>query len=587
MRRAFVNLGCYNAVNHHCYSLNMAEDQGKQDKEKIDFTREGEALGYISLDQARVLAMRTARETPGAYGRRLRNIPMAFAVVGDSETEDHYVVTLSYRPEGQFTGTPGQEQFFIEKEGVVAFRQVLSLPRREGERRLPVAAVAIGLVALVIVVIVGVVFAVGGSSNSENPAAANAAVPVGSTSQPAAPNIQPTSTAAPLLSPAANPTPSTPTNASGLSRGGIISGVVTDADTKRPIPGIQIEARNVEQDNPRYSIPSDGSGRYTLSGIAPGQYRVRVTFGSGDYIPEVYDDRLNWDAADIVTVRGPDPIDGIDFALKIGAQISGTVTDAETGRPISNARLNAGPVAWEWMIGTETDADGNYTIRGLPDGLTRVAANDERFGYVSQRRTVSVTGLETLTGLDIALVLGATISGRVTDLGTGLPIANQSVDVENVQGDDGPRASARTDRDGRYKLFGIAPGTYRVRLCCPDLEYIREYYDGKLTQRDADVINITGMEPVEGIDFALKRGATISGIVRDGLTGLGIPGMNVRAGLEGWPFLRWANTDGYGEYTLSVVPNGAIVVVVEGQGYVQQEKTVTVTGGVDVTGFDF
>ena len=38
----------------------MAEDQGKEE-EKFDFTPEGEAVGYISLDQARVLAMRHAR----------------------------------------------------------------------------------------------------------------------------------------------------------------------------------------------------------------------------------------------------------------------------------------------------------------------------------------------------------------------------------------------------------------------------------------------------------------------------------------------------------------------------------------------
>ena len=76
----------------------MVEDEGKQNEEKFDFTREGEALGYISLDQARVLAMRTAREVPGAYGHRFRNVPMAFEVVEDNETEDHYVVTLSTDP---------------------------------------------------------------------------------------------------------------------------------------------------------------------------------------------------------------------------------------------------------------------------------------------------------------------------------------------------------------------------------------------------------------------------------------------------------------------------------------------------------
>ena len=46
--------------------------------------RKGEVLGYISLDQARVLAMRTAREIQGAYGRRFRNSPMAFWAVNSN-----------------------------------------------------------------------------------------------------------------------------------------------------------------------------------------------------------------------------------------------------------------------------------------------------------------------------------------------------------------------------------------------------------------------------------------------------------------------------------------------------------------------
>ena len=140
----------------------MAQDEGKKDEEKLEFTLEGETPGYISLDQARVLAMRTAREAPGAYGRRFRNVPMAFEVAEDEETEDHYVVTLSFRPEGEFTGTPGQEQFFIEKTGTVEVRQVLSLPRLAEVRRFPVVPVGIGLLAVVIAVVLVVVFAVGG-----------------------------------------------------------------------------------------------------------------------------------------------------------------------------------------------------------------------------------------------------------------------------------------------------------------------------------------------------------------------------------------------------------------------------------------
>ena len=602
----------------------MAEDQGKPEEGKFDFTREGEAVGYVSLDQARILAMRTAREAPGDYGRRFRNVAMAFEVLQADETEDFYQVTLSFRPQGQFTGTQGQEQFFIEKEGNVAVRQVLALRRLAGVRRLPVVPVAIGLVAVVIAVGVGVVFAVGGGGGGGDDGVLGAAVlptslpppgntaisPAGATpasaqadstaaratpanSQADSTVVKTTATTAPrptevttLPRPGTVPSP-TEIAATGLSRGGTISGVVTDAETGRPIPGIDIQARNIAQDEPRYTGRSDGAGIYILTGIPPGIYRLRLNSGSGDYIPEAYKDKLDWDAADIVIVRGPEAVEGIDFALKRGAKISGTVTDAATGLPISNIRLNAGPVAWEWMTTTETDGNGNFTIRGLPDGLTRVAVTDDRFEFVSQRRTVTVIGRETVTGFDLALVQGSTISGRVTNVNTGLPIANQRVDAENVRRDYGPRTNARTDSDGRYKLLGIAPGTYSIRLCCPSLDYIREFYDEKLTREGADLITIQGIEAVEGIDFTLKQGATISGTVRDGQTGLGIPRMSVRAGLSAFPYLSDTHTDRDGAYTLRGVPDGTIVVVVEGQGYVRQEKIAMVTNGEDIEGFDF
>ena len=88
----------------------MAEDEGKKEEEKLELTPVGESLGYISLDQARVLAMRAAREDPGDYGRRFRGVAMAFDVVEAEETEDHYIITLSFRPQGQFSGTLNQYQ---------------------------------------------------------------------------------------------------------------------------------------------------------------------------------------------------------------------------------------------------------------------------------------------------------------------------------------------------------------------------------------------------------------------------------------------------------------------------------------------
>ena len=112
------------------YKRLMAEDINDKE-DKFDFTADGEALGYISLAQARLLAMQTARETPGEYGGRFRDSSMAFEIAKSSEDEDYYIVTLVVRPQGDFSGTSGQEQFFISKEGEVAHRQLLSLPGPE------------------------------------------------------------------------------------------------------------------------------------------------------------------------------------------------------------------------------------------------------------------------------------------------------------------------------------------------------------------------------------------------------------------------------------------------------------------------
>lgn len=100
----------------------MVEDEGQKEEEKFELTPEREVLGYISLDQARLLTMQAAKGSPGEYGRRFQGDTVALEVVDVSDQEDSYTVTLSFRPQGEFARTPGHEQFFIKKERVVAHR---------------------------------------------------------------------------------------------------------------------------------------------------------------------------------------------------------------------------------------------------------------------------------------------------------------------------------------------------------------------------------------------------------------------------------------------------------------------------------
>ena len=170
----------------------MVDEEEKKEEQKFEFDEAGEAIGYISLDQARVLAMRTAMETSGAYGRRYRAVPMAFEVLGDEETEDHYVISLSFRPQGEFEGTPGREQFFVEKEGTIAVRQVMGLPRPAGALQLRITLAIIGVAALVAAAVAGgLIFAGGGDGGDEpgaEPAPAIGTAPV-STPTPAAVSV--------------------------------------------------------------------------------------------------------------------------------------------------------------------------------------------------------------------------------------------------------------------------------------------------------------------------------------------------------------------------------------------------------------
>ena len=109
----------------------MAAEESEQER-KFDFTAEGEALGYISLDQARVLAIRHARENTGFYldvlGASYSSVNFIWEVLSQVESDDYYDVKLSFRPAGRYTGNPGVEQFIFDKLGNIEVRQILDEP---------------------------------------------------------------------------------------------------------------------------------------------------------------------------------------------------------------------------------------------------------------------------------------------------------------------------------------------------------------------------------------------------------------------------------------------------------------------------
>ena len=159
--------------------------------EKVDpFDSSGQARGYITLDQARVLAIQHARDNTDFYDDpSIRHEPLVWEVEGQHETEDFFEIRLSFRPARGFRGQAGIELFTIDRVGKIELRRMVrelvrepgSEPIKEPVRRearprstspFPwkvVAGVTVGGLAVAIVIIGFAVGVIGGGDDSDTP----------------------------------------------------------------------------------------------------------------------------------------------------------------------------------------------------------------------------------------------------------------------------------------------------------------------------------------------------------------------------------------------------------------------------------
>ena len=224
----------------------------------------------------------------------------------------------------------------------------------------------------------------------------------------------------------------------------------------------------MEEDVRVNTITSD-TGRFVIEGIPP-PYRLGVNAQMHGYIMQYYDSTQVWENADMFTVRGTDMVEGVVFELILGGTVTGRVVDADTGTPIADAWIEALTTQGDRRSETNTDSDGWYTLGGIPSGSYRIKAQADRWGYIqryygggrSSRSAdlVTVTGAETINGIDIAMIRGAAISGRITDAATGNPIVGMDLSAGPRDGDH--MAWDSTNGDGAFVLSGLPDGVIEV-----------------------------------------------------------------------------------------------------------------------------
>jgi len=249
---------------------------------------------------------------------------------------------------------------------------------------------------------------------------------------------------------------------------------------------------------------------------------------------------------------------------------------ASSGVPISGAYI--------WASGSEgygsnvTDSFGQYSVEGLNPCNYTVTAS--AYGYLEGTvENVEVTAGQETSNINFYLSLSGGISGKVTDLDSGLPLQNIRIHVENATS-GAYVAGEYTDANGDYLIAeNLATGTYNVTASDPE---------GHLEKTVGNIAVTAGVE-TKGVDLALERSGIISGEVTDAVSGLPLQSVVILAENATGETLfgdQYAITDASGNYRINTnLATGTYNVTAWfPEGHL--DKTVSgiaVTAGAEVT----
>jgi surface protein len=315
-----------------------------------------------------------------------------------------------------------------------------------------------------------------------------------------------------------------------LQAGVSISGTVVDADTGGPIEDIAVFAQDGDTGSSRW-VETASDGTFELDRLVDGgSYRLQFSdWANGVYITKVIEDVVA-------------PVSDLTVSLEAGAEISGTVTDADTGDPIEEIEIEA----WDSNTGSSgwssTGADGSFTVGGLLDGGSyRVQFSDWANGVYITKVIEDVVA--PASDLAVSLEAGAEISGTVADADTGDPI--EDIDVSAWDSDTGTSRWTLTDADGSFTVGGLPEGaSFHLQF---------DDWDGVYAPKVIEDV----AAPATGLEISLQKGVSISGTVADSTAGTPLEEIEVRAhDLEVGVF-RWAVTDADGTFELTGLREGA------------------------------
>lgn len=347
-----------------------------------------------------------------------------------------------------------------------------------------------------------------------------------------------------------------------LQPGWEISGTVSTA-AGSPVALARVEAHPIEPplsldelaDAQRQVLPmlqleavTDEDGTYRIGGLDDGRYELRA---HADGYARSASGRLP------VRVEGGS-VAGIDFVLHRGITLRGVVT----GRPSEALAGISVKAAQERLLGgmTTPDLEGRFQLDALGPGRWTVSAEEG-----DGRRVERSVTLETGPGeafVELNFEPGFTLTGEIRS--QGRPFAGGEVYVVEGTRRYGPARTARIDQQGRFRIEGLATGSFKVMLAEPNGV---THYRRIEIQGDQNVL--FDLNPPAVLAGTVIDAATREPLADANLVAIAVdPEAEVTAGAEEeWIPAGFTQSNAHGEYRLQFAPGPSTSLAVERQGY--------------------
>lgn len=349
-----------------------------------------------------------------------------------------------------------------------------------------------------------------------------------------------------------------------LQAGATLAVRVVD-DAGKPVAGASLE---LEPDTPtlmRMGVWS--SGDFFKRTGSDGSFRFE-NVGAGTWSIEATEGNAKAELDGIELVAGTERF--VELQLRARDRLTVVVT-ARSGEPVADAEILV--MSEESLYSNDygtTDVNGRARIGVTPGAVTVHTSHDEY--QDDSREVVLEPGSNELA---VQLRAGGTIAGAVRSA-DGTPLVAATVEAHPEDELDGPAryrgrgdaAKTMSDRQGRFRIVGLEPGTWFVVGRAPGFAA-----DGPEQPFDIDG------QGVEGVDIVLEPGGSIVGTV----TGLGVEELS-QVKIEASRQAAWQTTapDTEGNFALKDMAAGEWKVVArKGDIFASRtvERTVTLGAG--------